>query len=119
MSKEIETLSFDANPNDPNNYLITVNEGPYKDVVFHFGRVWIDGVDEQGDQLDPNVEPRLHFEYDIDATPLRFKLDAVPDAWRADFQKFAGECLTHIMKKAMDEGSTVYANGAGGQLDAD
>jgi hypothetical protein len=112
MTNEIETLTFTPNPKDPNGYLVHVNDGEWRGIVYHYGRVWID---DTVTEKNPDGEPVLSFEYDIVEVPIRLQISL--SNWREDFKKFAGLALQALISKSIDEQSTVYAGGTGGIVD--
>ena len=88
----IEGLSFIPGTN-PNDTHIVINHGPYKGIVFKFGRVWFP---------DEN-EPVMSFDYDVVSEQKPEPLEP--------FLNFIGIVLQNLLRKAVDEQTAIYTGG--------
>jgi len=80
--------------NEEGFFAIQINEGPYKGVIFHLGKVQL--YEEEG-------EAKLQFHYDI------VKGEVEPND--PDMEKYIGDILLEIIDDGLKNNTLVYAGG--------
>lgn len=88
----IEGLSFIPGTEKDETHIL-INHGPYKDIMFKYGRVWFPDGDE----------PILSFDYDVVS-----ELKPIP---LEPFLEFIGTVLTNLLRHAVDNQTAIYAGG--------
>jgi hypothetical protein len=92
ITKETTSIAY----NEDGNGIITVISGPYKGIVYQYGRTWIDIVDG---------EPVMGFEYDAHpSTP-------VPEDLKKRFEEDAAYFLHSLILEKLEDHSVTYTGG--------
>lgn len=87
----IQSLTFSAG--EEGEHHITINEGAFIGTTYKYGRVWFPDEDE----------PILSFDYDVISEPK--------PVFKEQFETLVGEILVAMIKKSLEEHSTVFAGG--------
>lgn len=94
MSELSDKFDFDYVPSEvyKDKIVIKINSGPFAGISYVLGEV----------SFPDENEPILQFQYDI--------VEGEPDDVGA-FEKFVGDALVEMLKKSLEERSTVFKGG--------
>ena len=95
MSLESILNTLTIKPGDEDAYHITINEGAFRGTTYKYGRIWFP---------DDN-EPIMSFDYDVISDPK--------PVFKEQFEQLIGEILHEMLKKSIEERTTVYTGGVG------